>query len=115
VTHTNTPGNTPTSTATQPPDQFKVCQNVFHVSTDGTTCFVIATAEFPGVMELKIYNSAGEHVKTLFTQALSGPLPPTTVTWDGRNKYGQPVASGVYIVYLIKPYGRLLARIAVIR
>jgi flagellar hook assembly protein FlgD len=66
-------------------------------------------------LELKIYNSAGEHIKTLFTQQLSAPLPLTVVTWDGKNKYGEQVASGVYIVYLIKPYGRLLARLALVR
>ena len=66
-------------------------------------------------MELKIYNSAGEHVKTLFQQYLNAPLPTTTITWDGRNKYGAPVASGVYIIYLIKPDGVVTGRLVVIR
>jgi hypothetical protein len=75
----------------------------------------VATGQYPGLFELKIYNSAGEHIKTLFTQELSAPLPFTVITWDGKNKYGEPVASGVYIVYLTKPYGRLLARLVVVR
>jgi hypothetical protein len=41
-------------------------------------------------------------------------MPPTTFNWDGTNKYGQKVASGVYIIYMMKPYGRLLARLVVI-
>jgi flagellar hook assembly protein FlgD len=81
---------------------------------DGQVCFNIATGQSPGPMELKIYNSAGEHIKTLFDKYLNAPLPLTVVTWDGTNKYGQKVASGVYIVYLQKPYGRVLARLAVI-
>jgi len=95
-------------------EEFLVCKNVYNVTVDGTVCITIGTGEFPGLMELKIYNSAGEHIKTIFNQYLNGPLPPTTYYWDGTNKYGQKVASGVYIVYLIKPYSRLLARLVVI-
>jgi flagellar hook assembly protein FlgD len=65
-------------------------------------------------MQLKIYNTAGEHIKTLYDHYLNSPLPTTVVTWDGNNKYGQKVASGVYLIYLEKPYGRLLARLVVI-
>jgi len=85
------------------------------VSTDIQTCFIIATNEYPGLVELKIYNSAGEHIKTLYTNTINTPLSPLTLQWDGRNKYGQPVASGVYLVYLIKPFGRVMGRIAVVR
>jgi flagellar hook assembly protein FlgD len=65
-------------------------------------------------MTLKIYNSAGEHIKTLYDEYLTQPLAPTTLTWDGTNKYGQKVASGVYIVYMTRPLGRLLGRLVVI-
>ena len=98
-----------------PPEKFYICQNVFHVSTDGQVCITIATDEFPGPLELKVYNSAGEHIKDLYKVYLNAPLAPTTVNWDGRNKYGQKVASGVYLLYLIKPYGRLMGRLVVIQ
>jgi hypothetical protein len=65
-------------------------------------------------MTLKVYNSVGEHIKTLFDETLTQPLPSTMVNWDGTNKYGQKVASGVYIVYLMKPFGRAAGRLVVI-
>ncbi len=65
-------------------------------------------------MTLKIYNSVGEHIKTLFDETLTQPLPPTIINWDGTNKFGQKVASGVYIIYLIKPLGRATGRLVVI-
>jgi hypothetical protein len=75
---------------------------------------VIGTDEYPGMMALRIYNSAGEHIKTLYDETLTQPLSPTVVNWDGTNKFGQKVASGVYVVYLQKPLGRALARLIVI-
>ena len=61
-----------------------------------------------------IYNSAGEHIKTLYDEYLTQPLLPTTINWDGSNKYEQKVSSGVYIFYMIKPFGRVLGRLVVI-
>jgi hypothetical protein len=105
----------PTPTSTSQPEKFYICQNVFRVSTDGEVCITISTNEFPGPLQLKIYNSAGEHIKDLYKTYLTAPLAPTTINWDGRNKYGQKVASGVYLLYLIKPYGRLMGRLVVIQ
>jgi flagellar hook assembly protein FlgD len=87
---------------------------VFNVTIDGEVCINLASGQFPGPMQLKIYNSAGEHIKTLYDKYQNAALPLTVINWDGTNKYGQKVASGVYIIYLEKPYGRLLARLVVI-
>jgi flagellar hook assembly protein FlgD len=114
MTMTSTPYNTWTPTPTPVAETFQISKNVFNVTRDGTVSIVIGTGEYPGEMALRIYNSAGEHIKTLFDQTLTQPLSPTIVNWDGKNKFGQAVASGVYIVYLQKPYGRLLARLVVI-
>jgi hypothetical protein len=97
-----------------PVDTFQICKNVFNVTVDGNVCITIASAQYPGQMSLKIYNSAGEHIKTLYDEYLTQPLLPTTINWDGSNKYGQKVSSGVYIVYMIKPFGRVLGRLVVI-
>ena len=45
-------------------------------------------------VELIVYNIQGERVKKLF----QGRLEPGehTISWDGTNTAGQPVASGVY-------------------
>jgi flagellar hook assembly protein FlgD len=95
-------------------EPFQICKNVFNVTVDGKLCITIGTAQFPGNFELHIYNTAGEHVKTLYQKYISAPQPAITVEWDGSNKFGQKVSSGVYIIYFIKPYGRLMARVIVI-
>ena len=74
----------------------------------------MGTNQHPGQMTLKIYNTAGEHIITLYDKYIDQPLAPVTVHWSGINKFGQKVASGVYIVYLVKPYGRLIGRMVVI-
>jgi flagellar hook assembly protein FlgD len=96
-------------------DVFQICRNVFNETVDGKVCIAISSAQYPGPMALRIYNSVGEHITTLFDQNLTQPLAPTVVTWDGTNKYGQKVASGVYIVYLIKPFGRATGRLVVLQ
>ena len=132
-TPTNTSTNSPTSTITQTPtptgptiantwtatptmvaEVFQVCKNVFNIPKDIYVCIVIGTNEYPGEMTLRIYNSAGEHIKTLYDQVLSAPLSPTVINWDGKNKFGAEVASGIYVVYLQKPFGRAVARLVVL-
>ncbi len=44
-----------------------------------------------GVQEIKIYNCAGNLIKT-FTN------PNRTVLWNGRDEKGEPVSSGIYII-----------------
>jgi len=113
-TFTATPVHTWTATPTAVAEVFQICKNVFNITKDGTVCVVIGTNEYPGQLTLRIYNSAGEHIKTLVDETLTAPLSPTVVNWDGKNKFGQEVASGVYVVYLQKPFGRLLGRLIVI-
>jgi hypothetical protein len=62
-----------------------------------------ATIEF-GIEErahvsLKIYNTAGQLVATLCDRIME-PDVRHTITWDGRNREGRPVASGVYFCRL---------------
>ncbi len=113
-TPTSTPISTWTPTPTAVAEIFQICKNVFNITRDGTICIEIGTNEYPGLVVLRIYNSAGEHIKTLFNETLTQPLSITTVNWDGKNKFGQEVASGVYVVYLQKPSGRALGRLVVI-
>jgi len=46
---------------------------------------------------LKIYDITGRLVKTLMNDVQSGEQ---IVVWDGKNQYGQPVSSGIYIYSL---------------
>ncbi|HJT25515.1 MAG TPA: hypothetical protein VJ873_13155 [bacterium] len=106
------PGNTCTPTNT-PIEIFDVSQNVLRSSQNGVT-ITVASAIYPGPLSLEIYNSAGEHVKTLLSETLTGPLEQTVV-WDGKNKYGEPCASGVYVIFYREPFTLRKKRILLVR
>jgi hypothetical protein len=61
-----------------------------------------------GHVSLKIYNAAGQLVRTLVNE-IQTPLPSQvgvgttsfSVTWDGKNNAGQNVSSGVYFYKLV--------------
>ena len=121
-TPTNTPcgypGNTctwtPTFTPTATPytaDIFDVTKNVLR-SGESVSIFVNYTA-YPGEYDLLIYNSAGEHIKTLDSQPLTGPVSQW-YSWDGKNKYNDECASGVYLIHVIEPYSAKTKRILLI-
>ncbi len=114
-TVTSSPTITPTPTATLPAfDVFYVSENAYIPSADNPVSIYVAYSSFPGEYDLWIYNSAGEQIKTLDHQELSGPLNQS-YTWDGTNKYGDKCASGVYIFYLVEPFSQKMKRIALIR
>ena len=69
---------------------------------------------FPGEYNLSILNSAGEHIKTLDARRIYAPVQQIYF-WDGTNKYGETVASGVYILYLIEPFDRKIRKILFVR
>jgi hypothetical protein len=63
----------------------------------------ITTIEFTikerGMVSLRIYNVAGQLIRTLVDDVKS-PGEVHTATWDGRNDAGQAVSSGVYFYKL---------------
>jgi hypothetical protein len=52
-----------------------------------------------GTVSLKVYNVAGELVRTLMNEGQDKGAH--TKVWDGRNDAGQPVSSGVYFYKLV--------------
>ena len=52
----------------------------------------------PGLVRLEVYNGAGRLVREVLSGWQSGGTH--TATWDGRNRAGTRVASGVYVVRL---------------
>jgi hypothetical protein len=127
LTPTHTPSSTPTlsptgtltpvstPTATLPPgcDGFSVSRNLFHVG-QGSLDIGVACCSYPGELSLRIYNSAGEHVRTLESRRLTGPFS-FQYQWDGKNKMGDPCASGVYIIRLSAPDRTRTARLLLMR
>ncbi len=116
-TVTDTPCGYPGNTCTPTPipvytDIFYVSKNVFS-SSDPVSIFV-EYDRYPGNYSLGIYNSAGEHIKGLDEQYLDGPIA-ASYQWDGKNKFGDPCASGVYVLYLVEPYSRKVKRVLLLK
>jgi flagellar hook assembly protein FlgD len=74
----------------------------------------VGTSNYPGPYHLTLYNSAGEHIRTLDDSYLTASIR-RSYSWDGKNKYGDPCASGIYIFQLTEPFGVKRKRIAVVR
>ena len=88
-------------------------KNMFNAGQDLVSTFV-ATSKYPGDYSLKVYNTAGERVRVLDNRQVTQPFEHTYL-WDGTNMYGEKCASGMYIFYLVEPYGTKLARVLLIR
>jgi flagellar hook assembly protein FlgD len=69
----------------------------------------------PGYYYLRVYNSAGELVKTLRSVNPSGAPIDERVEWDGTNEKMQPVASGVYILHFVTRFDSSTAKLLIVR
>lgn len=74
----------------------------------------------PGRVWVKVFTLNGDHVATLFEGEVASaseetPFLSQRLEWDGRNRFGQVVASGVYLVHMEGPGFRQNARVAVIK
>ncbi len=112
ITFTPTVTATPTATLNNA-DNFYVSQNVL-IPSQGPVSIEVQYP-YSGNYSLMIYNSAGEHIVTLdYNQTITGPFLKS-YSWNGKNKYGDDCASGVYIIYLTEPYGVKFKRILLIK
>ncbi len=112
-TQTRTFTLTPTPTFPAGCDEFYLSKNVWNPGQGPVSLYVNYCA-FPGPFRLQVFNSAGEHIKTLDSRQLNAPLQASYL-WDGTNKYDDPCASGVYFFYLLEPESRKIKRILLIR
>lgn len=115
TTVTPTPTRTPTLTPTSLPncDDLEVGKNLF-APDKGTLDIKVHCCTYPGHYSLCIYNSVGEHVRTLDSQDLTGPLNGS-YAWDGKNKYGDTCASGIYLIRAVEPFGIRTGRVLLLR
>ena len=60
--------------------------------------FLIQSQEAGEIASLKIYSLQGNLVRTLLRGSLS--RGSHSILWDGRNDFGEPVSSGVYLYRL---------------
>ncbi len=64
-------------------------------------------------LSVSVVSVTGRHVRSWVEHIQSGP---NQIHWDGRDTYGQAVASGIYFVRVAEPLGPLLSRsITVVR
>ncbi len=106
---------TPTATITPNPafDVFYVGKNLFQPAQGPISLFA-GNILPPGPFSLKIYNSAGELVKTLDDHYLKSTYTHSYL-WDGTNQNGDPCASGVYIFALTEPHQTRWKKIILIK
>jgi hypothetical protein len=113
ITYTTSPTDTVTPTPL-PPDDFWISRNVYRPEYDAPPIYARIRLSKEGIYSLKVYNSAGELVRVLRDErAQSGTYE--NVYWDGKNKFNESCASGVYILYYTTRYQTRLARILLLR
>ena len=78
------------------PDEYSLSQN-FPNPFNAQTSLIIALRD-DAVIDLEIYNLLGERVAVM-AKSESRPSGYYTFIWNGRDRYGNPVASGVYLAY----------------
>jgi hypothetical protein len=103
-TITSTTADTPTLTPSQTPlteDQFYVSKNIFNPEQESVSIYVALT-DFSAEYNLRIYNTAGEYIRALDEQYLSG-IYEKSYLWDGKNAHRDKCASGVYLIRLSIP------------
>ncbi len=61
----------------------------------------LAQIKDQGHVSLKIYNVAGQLVRTLVNEIQTPQVEGFSVTWSGKNNAGQAVSSGVYFYKLV--------------
>ena len=77
-----------------------------------STAINISLAQ-PGHAQLYVYDISGRMVKVLLDgQCNAGQQ---SLTWDGTDSVGKPIANGVYTVMLTSQSGRLTKRVVVAR
>jgi hypothetical protein len=67
----------------------------------------------PGPVRLSVYNMAGEMIALLWRGTPETGTYP--LTWSGRNKSGEWVASGIYLLVMEYRQGRWVKKILVIK
>ncbi|MCD6330450.1 MAG: T9SS type A sorting domain-containing protein, partial [Candidatus Cloacimonetes bacterium] len=102
-----------TGAGTEFQKEFTLYQNYPNPITSSTTISFIPS---PGVekSEIKIYNIKGQLVITL-TLMTNDKSPVTSIVWDGKDKTGKFLASGIYLYKLISGDKSEMKKMVVIR
>jgi len=78
------------------PEGFRLCQNYPNPFNPST--IINYSVAYPGLVQLLVYDVSGQLVRTLATgNKVAGDY---SVVWDGRDRAGRPVSSGLYFYAL---------------
>ena len=97
-----------------PSDGFWVSRNQYRPGLDDPSVYARIVFSEGGPYILKVYNTAGELIKTL----RDGTSPSGVceeVHWDGTNRNGEPVASGLYLFAFTNRTKCRTAKVLVVR
>lgn len=78
---------------------FRTVPNPFNPQT--TISFELGGSQTQPV-DLKVYDLRGRNIRTIYTQKLLAP-GVHSLAWNGEDKYGRRVASGVYLIRIDTP------------
>jgi len=93
------------------PETFELAQN-FPNPFNPTTTIRYALPRDSRVT-LKVYNLLGEEIATLVNEAR--PAGFHVAVWDGRNQFGQTVASGIYVYRLVGEGNSISRKMAMLK
>lgn len=62
----------------------------------GSTVSLVLRIQEPGDVRVDVFNILGRHVRNLYNGDVPAPGQPFPVLWNGTNKYGTRVSSGLY-------------------
>ena len=68
----------------------------------------------PGDVRLDVFNILGQHVESLYSQNITQADRAFQVRWDGTNKYGVRVSSGLYFFAVQKDGDREVRKLSLI-
>jgi hypothetical protein len=94
------------------PNEFKLGQN-FPNPFNPETTIPIRMGASGGTVQLQIFNTAGQQIRTLIDDIL--PAGERSVAWDGQDAAGMPVASGTYIYRAVTRQGVFAQRMTLLR
>ena len=86
---------------------------VAQIWESGLNSHLLQFTNMPSEATIKIYNSAGELIKTIYHSAQSS-IAPSIASWDLKNEYNQLVAPGMYFYYVYSPIGAASGKFIVI-
>ncbi len=97
---------------TAPPVIETALHNAYPNPFNPTTTISYSLSE-AGSVEIAVYNIRGQKVRQLLDAKQT--VGDHKVTWDGADRYGKPVASGIYFYKMSTPHESFVKKMTMIK